>query len=134
MRRENLPDWAHDKITWKCRDRHNNVTLRRGGDVLMGRCCYVLLRSRHDVPIRHHWVFISRWDIPLRHLGDVPTRRHWVFHLGRTCDVAGTYKETLLRRCHDVLLPSGQFICCKSCSNLSLLISFVVSIVFRFFI
>ena len=38
MRRENLPDWAHDKETWKgSRDlltrHHNNVTLRSGGNV-----------------------------------------------------------------------------------------------------
>ena len=33
MRRENLPGGAHDKVTWKRRDRGNNVTRRRGGDV-----------------------------------------------------------------------------------------------------
>ena len=38
MRRGNLPDGGHDKITWKrIRDlltrRRDNVTLRRGGDV-----------------------------------------------------------------------------------------------------
>ena len=32
-------------------------------------------------------------------------RRRWVFHLRRTCDVAGTYRETPLRRRYDVLLP-----------------------------
>ena len=46
-------------------------------------------------------------DVPLRRLGDVPLRCRWVFHLGRTCDVAGTYRETPLRRHHDVLLPGG---------------------------
>ena len=64
----------------------------------MGRRCYVLLRRRHDVPIRR------RGDVPLRRLSDVATRRRWVFHLGRTCDVTGTYRETSLRRRHDVLL------------------------------
>ena len=58
----------------------------------MGRRCYVLLRRRHDVPIRR------RGDVPLRRLGDVPPRRRWVFHLRRTYDVAGTYRQTSLRR------------------------------------
>ena len=46
-----------------------------------------------------------REDVPLRRLGDVPLRRRWVFHLRRTCDVTGTYRETSLRRRYDVLLP-----------------------------
>ena len=58
----------------------------------MRRRCYVLLRRRHDVPIRR------RGDVPLRRFGDVPPRRRWVFHLRRTYDVAGTYRETSLRR------------------------------------
>ena len=68
---------------------------------MMGRRCYVLLRRRYDVPIRR------RRDAPLRRLGDVPSRRRWVFHLRRTCDVTGTYRETPLRRRHDVLMPGG---------------------------
>ena len=64
--------------------------------------CYVLLRRRYDVPIR------CRRDAPLRSLGDVPSRRHWVFHLTRTYDVAGTYRETSLRRRHDILMPGGE--------------------------
>ena len=75
--------------------------LRRRGDVVMGRRHYVPLRRRHDIPIRR------REDVPLRRLGDVSLRHRWVFHLRRTCDVAGMYKETLLRRRHDVLLPVG---------------------------
>ena len=99
----------------------------------MGRRGYVPLRRLGDVPLRRRWVFhlrllwdvvetycgtsllrpfktLSRrsnktsWDVLLRRLGDVPTRRRWVFHLGRTCDVTGTYRETSLRRRHDVLL------------------------------
>ena len=77
------------------------TSLRRRGDVLMGRRCYVLLRRRHDVPIRR------RGDIPLRCLGDIPRRRRWVFHLGHTCDVAGMYRGTSLRRGLDVFLPCG---------------------------
>ena len=34
-------------------------------------------------------------------------RRHWVFHLRCTCDVAGTYRETLLQPLHGVLLLGG---------------------------
>ena len=60
----------------------------------MGRHCYVLLKRRHDVPIRR--------------LGDIPPRRRCVFHLRGACDVAGTYRETSLRRRHDVLLPHGE--------------------------
>ena len=37
----------------------------------------------------------------------VPSRRRWVFHLRRTCDIAGTYRETSLRRRDDVLLTLG---------------------------
>ena len=68
---------------------------------MMGRHCYVLLRRRYDVPIRLHG------DMLLRRHGDVPSRRRWVFHLERTCDVAGTYREASLRRCHDILMPDG---------------------------
>ena len=69
---------------------------------MMGRRCYVLLRRCYDVPIRRHR------DAPLRRLGDVPSRRRWVFHLKRTCDVAGTYREMSLRRRHNVLMPGGK--------------------------
>ena len=48
-----------------------------------------------------------RGYVPLRRLDDVPLRRRWVFHLRRTCDVTGTYRETQLRRRHNVLLPYG---------------------------
>ena len=67
----------------------------------MGRRHYVPLRRRHDIPIRR------REDVPLKRLGDVPLRRRWVFPLRRTRDVAEMYKETSLRRRHDVLLPGG---------------------------
>ena len=69
----------------------------------MRRRHYVPLRRGHDIPIR------CREDVPLRRLDDVPLRRHWVFNFRRTCDAAGTYKETPLRHCHDVLLPGGLF-------------------------
>ena len=67
----------------------------------MGRHHYITLRRCHDIPIRR------REDAPLRRLGDVPLRRRWVFHLRGTCDVAGSYRETLLRRRYDVLLSGG---------------------------
>ena len=82
--------------------------LRRREDVLMRRCLYILLRCPHNVPMR------CRWDLPLRRLNDVPLTRHWVFHLRRNCDVAGTYKETSLRRRRDVLLPGGLLQTCGS--------------------
>ena len=64
-------------------------------DVLIRCFCYVLLRRRHEVPIKRHG------GILLRHLGDVPPRRRWMFHLRlsatslgltqrRHCDVATT--------------------------------------------
>ena len=59
------------------------------------------MRYHHDIPIRR------REDVPLRRLGDVPLRRHWVFYSRRTCNVTGTYRETSLQRCHDVLLQGG---------------------------
>ena len=57
--------------------------LRGRGDVLMGRCCYVLLRRRHNVSIK------CLGDVPLRCLGDVPTS-------------LGASFETYLQRCWDV--------------------------------
>ena len=77
------------------------TSLRRREDVLIGRRCCVLLRRRHNVPIRR------RRDVPLRRLADVPPRRRWVFHLGRTYDVTGTYREASLRGHHEVLLLVG---------------------------
>ena len=71
---------------------------------MMGCRCYVLLRRHYDVPIR------LRGDAPLRRLGEVPSRCRWVFHLRRTCDVAGTSRETSLRRHHDVLMPGGSLL------------------------
>ena len=99
--------WIHTTETswWRTTETPLGVSfetsLRRRGDVLMGRRYYVLLRRRHDVPIRR------RGDIPLRCLGDIPRRRRWVFHLGHTCDVAGMYRGTSLRRGLDVFLPCG---------------------------
>ena len=78
------------------------VPLRRRGDVLMGRRHYVPMGRHHDIPIRR------REDVPLRRLGDVPRRRRWVFHLRRNCDVAGTYRETSLRRGYEVLQAGGS--------------------------
>ena len=43
----------------------------------------------------------------MRRPSDVPLRRRWVFHLRRPCDVIGTYRETSLRRPHEVSLPGG---------------------------
>ena len=71
----------------------------------MGRRHYVPMTRHHDIPIRSHE------DVPLRRLGDVPLRRRWVLHLRRTCDVTGMCREMSLRRCPDVLLPGGYFVC-----------------------
>ena len=84
---------------------------------MMRRLCYALLKRCHDVPIKR------REDVPLRRLGDVPARRFWVFHLRRTCDVAGTSRETSLQRLHEVLLPGGIFL---MEINFALKISFVI--------
>ena len=96
---------------------------RRRRDVLIGRRGYAPLRRLGNVPLRRRWVSFEtflrchgdvlmgrRWyvllrrrgDVPLRRLGDVPFRRRLVFHLGRTCDVTRTCRETLLQRRHDV--------------------------------
>ena len=78
--------------------------LRGQRDALMGRRCYVLLRRRHDFPIR------CCGDALLRCLCDIPMRRCWMSHLKRTRDVTGTYRETSLRRRYDVLLPGGRLV------------------------
>ena len=75
--------------------------LRQRGNVLMGRLCYDLLRRRYDVPKTRGG------DVPLRRLSDVPSRRRLVFHLGRTCNVTGTYRQKSLRRRHNVLMLDG---------------------------
>ena len=60
------------------------------------------------------WDLLDRsWIRALRRLGDVPKRR-WVFHLRHTCVVSGTYRETSLRRHHDVLLLDGFVIHIKT--------------------
>ena len=108
MKLENLPDGGHDKVIWKRnRDRsrdktsqqHNSETWwRRTTAMLLGVSFGTYMRRRHDVPVRR------REGVPLRRLGEFPLRRRWVFHLRRTWDVAGTHRETSLRRRHDVLL------------------------------
>ena len=80
----------------------------------MGRHYYVPLRRRHNIPIRR------REDELLRRLGDVPLRGRCVFHLRRTCNVAGTYRETSLRRPHGVLLSDEM---CAYLSKRQFLIS-----------
>ena len=72
---------------------------------MIGRRCCLLLRRCHDVPIR------CCGDVPVRCLGEVPLRCHWVFHLRYTCDVAGTCRETSLRRHYDALLQVGEELC-----------------------
>ena len=61
----------------------------------------VLLRRCYDISIKRHG------GLPLRRLGDVPSTRSWVFHLRRTYNVAGTYRDMSLQR-HDVLLPGEK--------------------------
>ena len=103
-RRTNETSWISiTETSWWCTTETSlgvsfETCLGRLGDVLMGRRHYVPLRRRHNIPIR------PRGDVQLRCLGDVPLRRRWVFHLRWTCNVTGTYRETSLRRCHDVLL------------------------------
>ena len=69
---------------------------------MMGRRNYVNLRDHHNIPTKR------RKDVPLRCLGNVPLRRCWVFHLRRTYELVGTYREKSLQRCHNVLLPGGE--------------------------
>ena len=108
-RRTNGASWirATEMSWWRTTETLLGVSfetyLRRLGDVLIGLRHYVPLRCLHDILIR------SRKDVPLRRRGNVPLRSRWVLHLRRTCDVAGTYKETSLRRRHDVLLLGGYF-------------------------
>ena len=102
-RRTNRTSWIRTTETswWRTTETSLGVSfetyLRRRGGVLMGLRDYVPLRRRHNIRIRR------REDVPQRRLGDVQLRRHWVFHVRRTCDVTGTYKETSLRLRHDIL-------------------------------
>ena len=108
-RRTNRTSWIRTTETswWRTTETSLGVSfetyLRRRGDVLIGRHYYVPLRRRHNISIRR------REDELLTRLGDVPLRRRCVFHLRRTCNVAGTYRETSLRRPHGVLLPAELF-------------------------
>ena len=70
----------------------------------MGLRHYVPMRRHRDIPIRRGE------DVPLRRLGDVPLRRCWVFHLRRTYDVTGMYREKSLRGLHNVLLLAGEIV------------------------
>ena len=101
-RRTNGTSWI--RITEMSLGVSFETCLRHCEDALMGRRCYVLLRRHHNVPVKRCG------DVPLRCLGDVSSRRRWVFHLRRTCDVAWTYRETSLRRRHDVLLPGRKLV------------------------
>ena len=76
--------------------------LKRRGDVLMGRRHYVPMKRHHDISVRR------REDLPLTCFRDVPLKRCWVFHLRHTCDVTETYRETSLRRRHDVATTSPR--------------------------
>ena len=80
MKRGNLSDGGHDKITWKrIRDlltrRRDNVTLRRGG----------------DVPQRRYWVF------HLRLMGDVVDTYHWDVLVTCQRDIVGCFIWDLLK-------------------------------------
>ena len=70
---------------------------------LMRRCCFVPLRRCNDVLVR------CCKDVPLTDLGNAPPRRRWIFYLRCSCDGAGTYRETSLRCCYDVLMSGGNF-------------------------
>ena len=101
-RRTNLSSWIRTTETswWRTTEKLLGISfeacLRHCRDVPMGCRCYVLLRRRPDVPIRH---------CEDACLDNLPPKCCWVFHLILACDVAGTYTETSLRRFHDVLLP-----------------------------
>ena len=104
---------------------------RRRRDILMEYRGYVPLRYLGVVPLRHRRVFHFRlvWDLfetyvflrrcydfqiwfcgdeLMRRLSNIFPKSCGMFHLRRTCDVAGTYRETSLRRLHNLLLPDGM--------------------------
>ena len=57
-------------------------------NVVITSTCYTQLRRRQEVPIKRCG------DLLLRRVGVFPPRCRWVFCLRRTCDVAGTYRDT----------------------------------------
>ena len=73
-------------------------------DIMMGHRC-------RDVPIR------CCGEVALRRLDNAPSRHRWVFHLRRIYEVAGAYRETLLRRPHNFLLPCGKSVLNKNKNN-----------------
>ena len=77
--------------------------LRRTNETSLGVSFETCFRRPGDVPITKH-----HGGLPLRRLGDVPWRLSWVFHLRRTYNVAGTYRDMSLQRRHDVLLPGEK--------------------------
>ena len=82
MRRESLPDWAHDKVTWKrSRDlltrRRNNVTLRCGGDVQQRRYWVFHLGLTGDIVETYQW--------------DVKDTYHWDFLVTYHWDAVGCF-------------------------------------------
>ena len=100
MRCGHLPDWAHDKVTWKCRDRHNNVTPRHGGDVRT--TATLLCVSFGTYRRRHRELVIGR-------RGYVPLSRHWLFHLRLVWDVKETYWwDVIVTSFEDVVMTSNK--------------------------
>ena len=120
MRRENLPDWAHDKVTWKRSrgflTRHrNNIPLRRSllsasFGTYRRRSRDVLMGSQGYVPLRRCWVFHLRldWDVKETHWWDVVVTFSWDVDTTFQWDVVETYHWDVLATFHGDLV--GCFI------------------------
>ena len=100
-------DCSRDKPS---RQRNSETWWRRVTATLLGVSFGIYKRRRRDL------LMGRRGYLPLRRLGDIPLRRHWVFHLRRTSNVAGRYKEMSLRRSHNVLLLGGPRCTVSSCN------------------
>ena len=103
MRRGNLPDGGHDKVTWKhIRDLltrlRDNVTLRRGLDVPQ-RCYWVFKLGLTGETVGAYW-----WDVMDTYHWDVLVTYQWDAVRCFIWDLFETCGNILMRRCCYVLL------------------------------
>ena len=95
---ENGTSWIRTTETswWRTTETSFGVSfqtcLRRRGDVLMGRRCYILLRRWRNVPIR------CRGDVLLRRIADVLQERSFETYMQHRWDIQKGVVATSLRR------------------------------------
>ena len=83
MRRGNLRDGVHDKVTVILSSPTNKVLRQRNSGTWWRHTSATLMGVSFETYRRRRWdVLMGRRSyVTLRRLGDVPMRRRWVFHL-----------------------------------------------------